>query len=370
MDMKRKNIFLIAFISIICIIGGGLLWKYSNDAKKSKAAHVVLIGEKIAHITYGNGMLSFLENNPKYCVWYVRTDKAARIANKQAIVVDDIMDKEKVIGGIKALAKQGLALDKIRYMLVLPNNKETFALQKDLHKEFNVKAGCTEGTMEDILAQYQAKGTHGQNEVHLVLKDGEKLVAKAMAYTTTTRVYQGSKNALYESYIVLGDKDKANALIDSAMKFAKAKQYANGGLTVYFDAQDGIKGIQPFSRLFPKLSYRNIFESYRPSKQEAYQGRVYYSIQPADDFAQGDLLQCSPEDIKKQCPTSLRSISLLEENEIKMVDNISLNRVSVIPVGSQVVIHLQNESRDTLEEDIKALTNASSTVFWSAEKDV
>ncbi len=368
MDMKRKNIFLIAFVSIISIIGVWLLWRYiNNDTKKRKAAHVVLIGEKIAHITYENRMLSFLENNPKYCVWYVLTEKAAGISNKRAIAVDDIMDKEKVIGGIKALAKQGLELDKIGYMLVLPNTKETFALQKDLYKEFNLKAHCTEGTMEHILAQYQAKDIDGQNEVHLVLKDGEKLVANAMAYTT--RIYKES-NTLYESYIVLGDKGKANALIDAAMKFAKAKQYDNGGLTVYFDAQDRIKGIKPFSRLFPKLSYRNIFESYRPSKQEAYQGRVYCSIQSADDFEQEDIFQCSPENIKKQCGTSLKSISLLKENETKMVDNISLNRLCAVPVGSQVVIHLQNDSRDILERDIDALTNASSTVFWSAAEDM
>ena len=367
MDMKRKNIFLIAFISIICIIGGCLLWRYGNDAKKSEAAHVVLIGEKIAHITYENRMLSFLANNPKYCVWYVLTDKAVGISNKKAVAVEDIMDKEEVIGGIKALAKQGLVLDKIGYMLVLPHTKEAFALQRDLHKEFNVKAGCPQGTMDDILAQYQAKGTHGQKEVHLVLKDGEKLVAKAMAYTTSIHT---ELNMLYESYIALSDKDNVNVLIDAAMQFAKAKQYANGGLTVYFDAQDQIKGIQPFSRLFPKLSYRNIFERYKPSQQEAYQGRVYCSMQPEHDFEQEDVSQLFLEHIGRQCGTSLKSISILEENETKMVDNIPLDRGYAVPVGGQVVLHLQNKSRDMLVKNIEALTKESSTAFWSAEEDV
>ncbi|MEM9569647.1 MAG: hypothetical protein AAF900_01705 [Bacteroidota bacterium] len=369
--MKRKNIFLIAFVSIVCIIAGYLLWRYYEDTQKSAAKlaqkHVVLIGEKATHITRENRMLGFLANNSKYCVWYVLSDKAVGASNKQAVVVDDIMDKEKVINGIKTLAKQGLVLNKIGYMLILPNTKEAFALQKDLHKEFSVKAGCTQNTMEGILAQYQAQGTHGQNEVHLVLKNGEELVAKAMIYAISRRQELGSS---YESYIELNDNDKVTSLIDSAMKFAKEKQYANGGLTVYFDAQDNIKGIQPFSRLFPKLSYRNIFERYKPSQQEAYQARVYCTIKPANDFDEQDTLQLLIKYIKEQCGPSLKSIRIPKENEAQIGRNIALDRDSTVPVGAQVGLYLQNKSRDTLVENIERITDHPLISPFSFEEGV
>lgn len=364
--MKRKYIFLIAFISIICIIGAIVLWYRNSDAKRKEAElarkHVVLIGEKIDKITYENGLLSFLDNNPKYCVWYVLTSKSVAASHKHAIAVDDITDKEKVINGIKALAKQGLVLDNIAHMLIFTKTKEAFALQKDLHKEFNVKEGCSQETMERILAQYQRKGTHGQHEVHLVLKDGEKIVAKAVAYTTSTHK---EHSISYESYIELNDTDKGTALIASAMAFAKAKQYANGGLTVYFDSQDKIKGIQPFSRLFPKLSYRNIFMSYSPTPQEAYQARLYCNIQPHGGFEEGNECQLVPQRIREQCPTSLKSISLLKDNETKMVDNIALDSVHVVAVGEQVVLYLQNKSRDTLAANIEAAKKAYPISFWA-----
>lgn len=347
--MKRKNIFLIAFISAICIIAGYMLWGLHEDAGSLKQKHVVLIGNKIAHTTDENGELSFL-NDPAYCVWYVHSnDSEIGTSNKHAIAVDNITDKEKVINGINALTKQGLKLDKIAYMLVLAHTRDAFTLQKDIHKEFKVKAGYAQSTMEAILEKYQPESTDGRNEVHLVLKNGEKQVAKAMTYTTTC--IQDS-DALYESYIELNNKDSVPTLIDSAMRFAKDKQYANGGLTVYFNAKNEIKGVQPCSRLFPKLSYRNIFESYKPSQQEGYQAYLYYT--PNDTSTKGRVQLHNQ--IEEKYKSSLKSIRTKSAQGIIRNIPLPLNNNPKIPVDAEVGLHLQNESQDELKNIIEGIT--------------